>query len=153
MTPAPAGSSLGNSAPDFTLRCADGSQVTLSALQGKKVIINFWNLNCPYCMQEMPDFQTVRDNHTDSDVAMLMINSAAGGFPANRDEAVGTAIDNAGWDFTVPLDDAGVVSQAYDVTSGIPVTFFIDSSGIIRNKQDGKFANAAAIEARLSSYN
>ncbi len=152
VTPAPAGSSIGNSAPDFTLACADGSQVTLSALQGKKVIINFWNLNCQYCMAEMPDLQEVRSNHPDSSVAMLVINSAAGGFGANPDAAVGAAIDSAGYTFTVPLDRAGAVAQAYNVTSFIPVTFFIDSNGIIKNKQDGSFANAAAIESRLNSY-
>jgi len=152
-TPVPAGSSIGNSAPDFTLRCADGSQVTLSALQGKKVIINFWNLHCQYCMDEMPDFQTVRDNHPDSSVAMLMINSAAGGFPANNPAYVGAKITDEEWTFTVPLDDSGAVAQAYDVMSGIPVTFLVDSSGIIRAKQDGKFANADAIESMLSSFN
>jgi len=151
-TAAPAGSSVGSSAPDFTLACADGSQVTLSALQGKKVIINFWNLNCHYCMEEMPYFQELRANHPESSVAILMINSAAGGFPPNRDESVGDAITQANYTFTVPLDPAGAVAQAYSVTSGIPVTFFIDSNGIIKNKQDGSFANAAAIEARLSSY-
>jgi len=36
--------------------------------------------------------------------------------------------------------------------TGIPVTFFIDFGGIIRGKQDGKFASADAIEAKLSSY-
>ncbi len=152
VTPTEAGSKVGDSAPDFTLRCADGSQVTLSALQGKKVIVNFWNLNCHYCMEEMPYFQEVRANHPDSSVAMLIINSAAGGFPANRDEMVGASIDSAGYTFTVPLDDAGAVAQAYDVVSGIPVTFFIDSKGIIKNKQDGAFLNAAAIETRLNSY-
>ena len=83
---------------------------------------------------------------------MLMINSAAGGFNANRDEYVGAEITNKEWTFTVPLDDSGVVAQAYDVTSGIPVTFFIDSSGIIRAKRDGAFTNAAAIETMLNSY-
>jgi peroxiredoxin/RNA polymerase subunit RPABC4/transcription elongation factor Spt4 len=152
VTPAPAGSTIGNSAPDFTLACADGSQVTLSALQGKKVIVNFWNLDCHYCMEEMPYFQQVRANHPDSSVAILMINSAAGGFNANRDEYVGDAITSGGYTFTVPLDGAGAVAQAYNVTSGIPMTFFIDSNGIIKNKQDGAFSNAAAIESRLSSY-
>jgi len=151
-TPVAAGSSIGNSAPDFTLRCADGSQVTLSALQGKKVIINFWNLYCHYCMEEMDDFQTVRDNHEESQVAILMINSAAGGFPANSDPAVGAQITSNEWSFSVPLDDSGAVAQAYNVMTGIPVTFFIDSGGIIRGKQDGKFASADAIEAKLSSY-
>jgi len=152
VTPAPAGSSIGNSAPDFTLACADGSQVTLSSLRGKKVIINFWNLACGYCMAEMPHFQTVRANHPESDVAMLVINSAAGGFSANRPEAVGEAITSANWTFTVPLDEAGTVSQAYNVTSGIPVTFFLDSNGIIKSKQDGAFPSAAEIESRLNSY-
>ncbi len=151
-TPVPAGANIGNSAPDFTLQCADGTQVTLSSLQGKKVIVNFWNLNCHFCMEEMPDFQTVRDNHTDSSVAILMINSAAGGFPANNNVYVGNEITTNEWTFTVPLDDSGAVAQAYDVMSGIPVTFFIDSSGIIRAKQDGKFLSADAIEAKLSSY-
>ncbi|MFA5398954.1 MAG: redoxin domain-containing protein [Dehalococcoidia bacterium] len=147
-----AGPYIGDMAPDFTLRCIDGSQVTLSNLRGKKVIINFWNLNCHFSMEEMPDFQTVRDNHPESSVAMLIINSAAAGFPANSDLAVGAAVATGGWTFTVPLDDSGAVAQAYDVTSGIPVTFFIDSGGIIRAKQDGKFSDAAAIEAMLSSY-
>jgi peroxiredoxin len=152
VTPAPAGSSIGESAPDFTLACADGSQVTLSALHGKKVIINFWNLQCHYCMEEMPYFKEVRSKYPESSVAMLIINSAAGGFSSNRREAVGDAVNSGGYTFTVPLDEAGSVAQAYNVTSGIPVTFFVDSTGIIRSKQDGAFPSAAAIETRLNSY-
>ena len=152
VTPAPAGSSVGDSAPDFTLACADGSQVTLSALTGKKVIINFWNLQCHYCMEEMPYFKAIREKYPESSVAMLIINSAAGGFSANRAEAVGAEITSGGYTFTVPLDEAGSVAQAYNVTSGIPVTFFVDSTGIIRSKQDGSFPSAAAIESRLNSY-
>jgi peroxiredoxin/RNA polymerase subunit RPABC4/transcription elongation factor Spt4 len=151
-TPAAAGSSVGDSAPDFTLACADGSQVTLSALHGKKVIINFWNLQCHYCMEEMPYFIAIREKYPESSVAMLVINSAAGGFSANRREAVGAQITSGGYTFTVPLDEAGSVAQAYDVTSGIPVTFFVDSTGIIKSKQDGAFPSAAAIETRLNSY-
>jgi peroxiredoxin len=151
-TPAPAGSSVGDSAPDFTLACADGSQVTLSALHGKKVIVNFWNLDCHYCMEEMPYFQAIRGKYPESSVAMLIINSAAGGFNANRAEAVGAQITSGGYTFTVPLDEAGSVAQAYNVTSGIPMTFFVDSTGIIKSKQDGSFPSAAAIESRLNSY-
>jgi hypothetical protein len=32
------------------------------------------------------------------------------------------------------------------------VTFFVDSSGIIKNKQDGAFLTVADIESRLNSY-
>jgi peroxiredoxin len=154
VTPAPAGSSIGDSAPDFTLALADesGGQVTLSALTGKKVIINFWNLNCHFCMEEMPYFQAIREKYPKDSVAMLIINSAAGGFSANRPEAVGAQITSGGYTFNVPMDEAGSVAQAYNVTSGIPVTFFVDSSGTIKSKQDGSFPSAAAIEAKLNSY-
>jgi hypothetical protein len=50
------------------------------------------------------------------------------------------------------MDEAGSVAQAYNVNSGIPVTFFVDSSGTIKSKQDGSFPSAATIEARLNSY-
>jgi len=146
------GSSVGDTAPDFTLACADGSQVTLSALRGKKVIINFWNLQCHYSMEEMPYFVSVREKYPESSVAMLIINSAAGGFSANRPEVVRAQITGGGYTFTVPLDEAGSVAQAYNVTSGIPVTFFVDSTGTIKSKQDGAFPSATAIESRLNSY-
>ncbi len=103
-------------------------------------------------MDEMPFFQTVRAKYPDSSVAMLMINSAAGGFNANMPEAVGAQITSGGYTFTVPLDEAGSVAQAYNVISGIPMTFFIDSSGIIKSIQDGAFPSEAAIESRLNSY-
>lgn len=149
-TPAPAGSALGNSAPDFTLDCADGSKVTLSALRGKKVIINFWNTSCHFCMEELPYFQTIRTNNNDSSVVVLAINSAAGGFAANKPEYVGSTIMQAGYTFTVPLDLTGQVAQLYNVSNGIPVTFFIDSGGLIRAKQDGAFSSANSIQNMLS---
>ena len=125
LTPAASGTGIGQLAPDFTLTCADGSEVQLSSLHGKKVIINFWNLYCHYCMDELPYFQTVRADPANSGVAMLIINTPADTFPANMPEAVGAELTNSNYTFTVPLDDDGAVSQAYNVTSGIPVTFFL----------------------------
>ncbi len=151
LTPAAAGPSIGLSAPDFTLKCADGSEVELSTLRGKKVIINFWNLHCPYCMEELPYFQTVRDNPANSNVAMLIINTTAV-FGPDMPEAVGAEISSANYTFTVPLDDTGAVAQSYNVTNTIPWTFFLDSSGVIKSVQDGKFDSANDIESRLNSY-
>ncbi|MHB8084418.1 MAG: zinc-ribbon domain-containing protein [Dehalococcoidia bacterium] len=151
-TPTAAGTAIGQSAPDFTLPCADGSQVHLNLLQGKKVIINFWNLECHYCMDELPYFQTVKDSPANSNVVLLIINTSAGGFPSNRPEAIGAELQNSNYTFTVPLDSTGTVAQAYDVTKGIPVTYFLDSSGIIRSFQDGSFSSANDIQSRLNSY-
>jgi len=146
------GSIIGTEAPDFTLTSTDGSSVTLSSFKGKKVIINFWNLDCQYCMKEMPDFQTIRNNN--ADIAMLMINTAYGGFTVDS-TAVSNEVANRNYTFTVLLDESGSQARAYHfpgLEEGIPFTFFLDTEGVIKAYQDGMFPNAAAIQSMLGSY-
>ena len=44
-------------APDLKVVREDGSTVTLSALRGKVVFVNFWATWCPPCRQEIPDLE------------------------------------------------------------------------------------------------
>jgi thiol-disulfide isomerase/thioredoxin len=44
---------------DIGFRDAKGKTVTLSALKGKVVFINFWATWCPPCMAEMPSINTL----------------------------------------------------------------------------------------------
>lgn len=148
VTPVPAGSSVGNSAPDFTLACADGKQVTLSALQGKRVIINFWHYSCTPCMAEMPLLEEMHKKYPE--IPMLVIHGTALG-PFNEIQ-VGSILTNNNYTFTVPLDSLGQVGAAYSITT-IPKTFFIDSTGIIRKIQDVSFGGLSEIESMYNSIN
>jgi thiol-disulfide isomerase/thioredoxin len=44
-------------APDFTLPTLEGRTVTLSALRGQVVFLNFWATWCPPCREEMPSIE------------------------------------------------------------------------------------------------
>lgn len=147
ITPPPAGSAIGNAAPDFTLECADGKEVTLSSLQGGKVIINFWHTNCAPCIEEMPALQQLHSSNPS--LPMLVIHGTALG-PLNR-AFLGTFLADHNFTFTVPLDETGQVSSLYNIKN-IPTTFFLDSSGIIRKVQVGSFSSPNEIESMLNSY-
>jgi len=148
VTPPPAGTAKGNSAPDFTLNCADGSTVTLSNLRGGKVILNFWSYNCGFCKDEMPFIQQVHESRPN--LPILVICGTQMG-PVNNN-VIGSFIQEKGYTFTVPLDTTGQVGSLYNVSS-VPKTFFLDSTGIIREFKDGSFSGSSAIESLLDSYN
>ena len=45
--------------PDFTVTLLTGEPLTLSDLQGKVVLVDFWSTNCPPCMKEIPAMKSL----------------------------------------------------------------------------------------------
>ena len=52
-------------ADEWSLKDKDGVRYTLSGLQGKWVLVNFWAPWCPTCVQEIPEFNTLQQQHKD----------------------------------------------------------------------------------------
>ncbi|MFQ9705393.1 MAG: TlpA family protein disulfide reductase [Enterocloster clostridioformis] len=63
----------GVAAPDFTGELMDGTSITLSELQGKPVIINFWATWCGPCVKEMPAFERLKDDFGDK-IGIIAVN-------------------------------------------------------------------------------
>src|SRR4030042_698698 len=59
----PVGPEVGKRAPDFTLPTVEGTNLVMSSLRGKLVMINFWQKSCPACVREMPLMQSFVDKH------------------------------------------------------------------------------------------
>ena len=117
------GIEIGKSAPDFELTKLDGTNVKLSDLKGKKVILNFWATWCGPCQQEMPDMEAFYKEHKEN-VEILAVNYT----PSEKvgEEKVSNFIKEKGITFPVLLDKNIDVTTAYKVIT-IPTSYFIDT--------------------------
>ena len=66
---APAGT-----APDFTLRTADGRNLRLHEQRGRVVLMNFWATWCGPCRQEMPLLNQLHQKYQAAGLTLLGIN-------------------------------------------------------------------------------
>src|SRR6056297_313421 len=121
----------GDLAPDFQLEDTDGNKVTLSALRGKVVLVNFWATWCPPCKEEMPSMERLNKFMSDEDFVMLAINA-----DDNGREVVPDFLKKNPHDFTVLYDDQGAVKQSYGVYK-LPESFIINKDGTIVEKVAG----------------
>lgn len=113
---------VGEVAPDFSLKNLDGEDVSLSDFRGKKVLINFWATTCKYCVIEMPDLNKV--DQENEDVVVLAVDVM------EEQKKVKDYIEEGGYDFKVLLDTKGDVSRNYLVRA-FPTTYGIDEDGVI----------------------
>ena len=120
---------MGSPAPDFSLTTTNGELIQLSSLRGKPILLNFWATWCKPCEYEMPLIQETFESHS-SDLLIIGVNVS------EEKEDVQDYLDEYELTFPVLLDLNHKVSNLYRV-SGIPVSFFIDSEGIIQVVQVG----------------
>ena len=134
----------GYPAPDFTLETLDGKTVTLSDLHGQVVLINFWATWCPPCRAEMPAIQQVYDEYRGRGFTVLAVNQR------ESQGRVAAFMDELDLTFPVPLDRDGRVSARYRVNA-LPSTFFVDTSGIIRDVMIGGPMARTFIESQITT--
>jgi len=145
LTPVPTGLEAGKRAPDFTVYTLDGDPVTLSRLRGKIVMINFWAIGCSACVAEMPDIEAVYKTWSgQKEFKLLAIN--AGDHPIYVEKF----IKEKSYTMPIYMDNDHAALSGYQI-SRIPRTIFIDSAGIIRKIELGRFDNQNQITAVLNS--
>ncbi len=122
---------IGKPAAPFTLATFDGGQVSLEALRGRVVVVNFWASWCyPACYEEAPALERAWDTYKDRGVMMIGINIQ------DKEEPAKKFLTQFGHTFPNAPDPAGRVSVDYGVY-GVPETFFIDRAGRVRWKHVG----------------
>jgi cytochrome c biogenesis protein CcmG/thiol:disulfide interchange protein DsbE len=122
---------IGKPAGAFKLTAFDGTPLSLEALRGRVVVVNFWASWCyPACYEEAPALERAWQTYKDRGVVLVGINIQDSEEPAKK------FLAQFGYTFPNAPDPAGRVSVDYGVY-GVPETFFIDRTGRIRFKQVG----------------
>jgi peroxiredoxin len=113
-------------AHDFTLKDLSGNEVKLSGLKGKAVVVNFWATWCHPCKEEIPDLQKSYDENKNNGLVILGVN-----IKENESKVSRFAKDHK-ITYPILLDIDGAISDAYRVF-GIPMSFFIDRNGLVKD--------------------
>ncbi len=137
--------SISVEAPDFTVDTLEGGSVTLSSFRGTPLLLNFWDIDCPPCVEEMPYLNEAAQQFDGQAVVMAIdIGDSPQSIQKFFDDLEG--IEQIS--MTVPIDGNGQVAAKYSV-GFTPTTFLVDADGIVRYVKIGPFDNQAQIAASI----
>jgi peroxiredoxin len=124
---------IGSEAPPFVLKQLNGSSesLTLSDLEGKGVMLNFWATYCKPCEKEMPYMEKLYPEYKDKGVEIVAVSVDATELVINR------FVDKYQLSFPVLHDSTGQVMEAYNI-GPLPTTYFIDENGKVEEVVQGQ---------------
>ncbi len=134
---------VGGLAPPFSATAADGWSLTLTALRGSPVILNFWATWCGPCAVEMPDLQRVYQARRAEGLRVLAVNV---------DEPPEVFLPWAaarGLTFDLLPDPGRAIQMLYQLR-GVPQTILVDADGVIREIFYG-LVNMDRLRSRLDA--
>lgn len=120
---------VGKPAPSFELPKADQSgNLSLDALRGSVVIVDFWASWCGPCRKSLPHLQSLEAKYKDLKVLTVNID--------DKEKNAFDFIEEHGLELTVLMDRQKTVVEAYNVSS-MPTALLIDRKGIVRFVHSG----------------
>ena len=117
---------IGKAAPDFTVKDVNGKAIKLSDYKGKIVVLESYNLDCPYVQNHYNSgaMQELQGSLTARDVAWLTVNSSYDKADRAKKEAQDKKIKAT----AVVYDPKGTIGKAYGLKT-TPHVVVIDKAG------------------------
>ena len=131
---APIGYEVGQQLQDFTVSTFDGGEFHLADHRGQIVIINLWGTYCTPCVQELPEFEKLCEEH-EGEVAILAVHSSMTGDVEPQDYVVSKGWDK--WDIDFTLDDENdTIFTIVNGSTALPQTIVLNRRGEVIHNQD-----------------
>jgi thiol-disulfide isomerase/thioredoxin len=127
-------------APGFAITTLDGQQVSLDALAGKVVLIDFWATWCGPCREALPRIRSIAHKFSEQPLVVISIS-------LDKDEAKWKDfVAKNGMTWLQYRDGSfdGSIARTFGVNA-IPATFTIDADGVLEDQHVGD----ADIERKL----
>lgn len=139
---------VGQPLPDFTLTFFEGyeydgrSQVALSELRGKVVLINVWASWCKPCEAESPYLQEAWEGYAPGGQVVFL-----GVDYVDTPGAARVAMKKFGIDYPNGPDLGTRISDKLNRNMGVPETYVVDANGVLRYIKIGPFLSTNEIRA------
>lgn len=130
---------VGETAPDFNLSTLEGGEISLAEHLGRPVLLNFWASWCGPCRTEMPMLNSAYHEYYNEGLTVLAINLSHQDTLAS----VRQFVETYQVEMPVLLDTTGEVSDDLYGARGLPMSVFIDRSGIVRHIYIGAISQDA----------
>lgn len=128
----------GPPAPSYHLTTLDDRGLSLEALRGEVVLVNYWATWCGPCRIEMPGFQDVYAAYRDQGFTILAISRDS----PEEVAKVKAYVEERGITFPVGMEDPGL-RDAFGRFNSLPTSILIDRAGRIRHQVTGVFLEPA----------
>jgi thiol-disulfide isomerase/thioredoxin len=141
---------LGNAPPEIEANWVQGQPVTLAALRGRVVLIEFWARWCRSCVSMFPVLTDLHKRYSDRGLTILAVTRCESADATDSErirerEQITRMVGEMCPDITVGLAPDGGLQEKYGANR-MPAVVLIDREGIV------KFASSISDKAKLEAH-